>query len=343
MPIDVTARLTSEKLRIEWLPGNTVEAIHDENLALDSAVDGGTFKLWVLGEETAAISSVSLASGSGNVFTTTFGSDQFDDVSHGLLAGDKIVLETSGGDLPSGVIIDQVYFVINPNANDFQVSLLVGGSAVALSDDGTGTHHWEYQGTAIAENMQTAVDALANMTAGDLAITGTLITALNMIGTQIGNKFFRILVTDDSLTKSIANVNDNTTLTVTVQGAAYVVLSAQASAFSWERSVETVDVTALSEYDRIEIPVAESVSFDLSLYKVEAGTEVWVYSVYPGNNGVFWVFPEGKIIGKENFKFKALFADAGEDFPDHEKVEIELSGSRQGAWIVQPNSIYRGT
>ncbi len=258
--INVTARITSEKLRLDFLPGSLVEATHVMTLAWDSAVDGGTFKIWVNGETTAAIT-----------FSAT-----------------------------------EATLITNVNA---------------------------------------ALDALPNLSAGDFVLSGSDITAMTLTATGAGNAFFRVLpdpANETTLTQGTPNNNDKEVYTVTTQGAVWVTLSAQASSFSWERSVETVDVTALSEYDRIDIPVAEGVSFDISLYKLEAGTETWVYGVYPGFNGLLHVFPEGKIVGKENFQFKALLESGGEDFPDHEKVEQELSGMRQGAFTIQPNSIYRG-
>lgn len=53
MPIPT--RITSENIVIKWLPLAESAGTHAMNLTFDSAVDGGTFKLWVNGEETAAI------------------------------------------------------------------------------------------------------------------------------------------------------------------------------------------------------------------------------------------------------------------------------------------------
>lgn len=260
MPISVTSRITSEKIRIEFLPGSIIPATHVQHLLFDAAVDGGTFKLWVNGETTAAI---------------TF-------------------------------------------------------SAVAAT---------------LITNIDTALDALDNLTAGDIVASGTVSTDITLTASGAGNKFFRILgvpANETTLTQGTPNSEKKLVMDVTTQGSDWVILSGQATSFSWERSVELVDVTAISEYDRTEIPVAEAVSFDLSIYKLEASTEDWVYSIYSGNNGLLWLFPEGKFIGKENYRFTALLETVGEDYPDHEKVEIEIAGMRQGAWDIEPNSIYRG-
>lgn len=58
---------------------------------------------------------------------------------HGLSDGDTVVLSTAGV-MPNGWTADStVYYVVNKNADDFQVALTDGGSAVTISSDGTGT------------------------------------------------------------------------------------------------------------------------------------------------------------------------------------------------------------
>lgn len=56
---------------------------------------------------------------------------------HGLLAGQKVSF--SSVVTTTTVAEDTEYFVINPLANTFQLSLTLGGSAVAIDADGTGT------------------------------------------------------------------------------------------------------------------------------------------------------------------------------------------------------------
>lgn len=56
------------------------------------------------------------------------------------LADDGMVIfSNSGGAMPTGLTAGTTYFVITRGANDFQVSLTKGGSAVTFSDDGSGT------------------------------------------------------------------------------------------------------------------------------------------------------------------------------------------------------------
>lgn len=60
---------------------------------------------------------------------------------HGLVADDVVVFTTSGA-LPTGLVAGKPYYVLSANltANTFKVSLTSGGTAVATSSAGSGTH-----------------------------------------------------------------------------------------------------------------------------------------------------------------------------------------------------------
>ncbi len=258
----VTNRITSKDIYIEFLPCSLAPATHIETWAFDSAVDGGTMKVWYNGEDTAAIT-----------ITGTPATD-----------------------------------IIAVNA---------------------------------------ALDALPNTTAGDLVLSGTDITDMTLTATGVGNGFVRIIQDPDNettLTQGTPNSNLKLVITVTTQGSDWIRVSGDASSFDWEGSVDVVDVTAISEYEATEIPVKEMVSGSLSLYKVQADSSVVQVqlAMFQGNWGVLRVFPEGKVVGKEVIGLRFLVESFSEDYPDHEKVEQEVSGMRQGAWINVPSSIWRG-
>jgi len=126
---------------------------------------------------------------------------------------------------------------------------------------------------------------------------------------------------------------------VTLQGSIIVTLSSETSQFSWEGTVETTDVTPLAQFERVETPVAEAVSFDMSIYKAD---QDWEREIFQGQWGILYVYAEGKIVGKQVMAFQALIEKVSENYPDHEKVEKEISGQRQNGWVIAPNSIYRG-
>lgn len=64
------------------------------------------------------------------------------DVAHGLSNGDKVRLVNSGGALPTELSKYLTYYVINKSDDDFQVSLISGGSAVTFTTDGTGLQYY---------------------------------------------------------------------------------------------------------------------------------------------------------------------------------------------------------
>jgi TP901-1 family phage major tail protein len=80
---------------------------------------------------------VQVGYGSTRAVTFTDAGDLVGLTAHGLLAGQAVqfsVITTT-----TGIVVDTTYYVINPNANDFQVSATVGGSALTLTTNGTGT------------------------------------------------------------------------------------------------------------------------------------------------------------------------------------------------------------
>lgn len=83
-----------------------------------------------------------LSSPTGANFTAAV-SDTITDASHGLIDGD-IVIFTTTDTLPAGLATDTNYYVINKTTNTFEVSTTYGGTAVDITDTGTGTHTWAY-------------------------------------------------------------------------------------------------------------------------------------------------------------------------------------------------------
>lgn len=68
---------------------------------------------------------------------------------HGMSEGDIIQVTTSGVDLPAGLALATDYYIIDPTTNTFKVSANRGGSAVDITDAGTGTHTYHLKGKSI--------------------------------------------------------------------------------------------------------------------------------------------------------------------------------------------------
>jgi hypothetical protein len=95
----------------------------------------------------------------GATVTFTNATDKVNYTAHPYSNGDRIMFENSGGALPTGLSASLVYFVVNSAANDFEVSLTEGGSAVDFTDDGSGTtdvkRPVDFDGADIAANAYT--------------------------------------------------------------------------------------------------------------------------------------------------------------------------------------------
>ncbi len=80
------------------------------------------------------------------VFTVDTGADELDGIGNDedtveaeYSDGQKVYL-TSTTTLPAGLAEETAYYVINADADSIQLSLTYGGSAVSITDTGTGTH-----------------------------------------------------------------------------------------------------------------------------------------------------------------------------------------------------------
>lgn len=75
------------------------------------------------------------------VCTFTNGTDKVNDTSHGLANGTAIVFSTSGV-LPAEITVNDVYYVVNTDTDDFEISTTKGGSTLDFTDDGTPTNNY---------------------------------------------------------------------------------------------------------------------------------------------------------------------------------------------------------
>lgn len=80
------------------------------------------------------------AAGAGGATANTFtdSGDTVDDVAHGLVDGDRIMFDTVV--TTTGVVINTSYYVVNAVTDAFQIEATVGGGALTLTTDGSGTY-----------------------------------------------------------------------------------------------------------------------------------------------------------------------------------------------------------
>ncbi len=86
-----------------------------------------------------------LGLGTGTTCTADAATDKILATAHGLSNGDVVIFSNSGGTLPGGLSANTAYYVVNAATNDFQVSTTEGGTAVDITDAGTGTHYFHTQ------------------------------------------------------------------------------------------------------------------------------------------------------------------------------------------------------
>lgn len=77
----------------------------------------------------------------GRAVTTDFVlGNRWTSPAHGLFDGDRVTV-ASDGTLPAGVETGRLYYVVNSDPSSIELSLLVNGAAIILTDDGIGAHN----------------------------------------------------------------------------------------------------------------------------------------------------------------------------------------------------------
>ena len=77
------------------------------------------------------------------VTSITASTDVIADTAHGMENGDTIMFTVIGGGA-DGLDVGVELFIVNKNANDFQVSLTLGGAALDITTDGSGTSRYRH-------------------------------------------------------------------------------------------------------------------------------------------------------------------------------------------------------
>lgn len=81
-------------------------------------------------------------------FTAAAATDLITATAHGLSEGDVLQF-TTATTLPAGLSLATDYYVISPTTNTFKVSATRGGTAVNITDAGTGAHTYHLKGKRI--------------------------------------------------------------------------------------------------------------------------------------------------------------------------------------------------
>lgn len=104
---------------------------------------------------------------------------------HGLVAGQKVVLTTTGA-LPTGFTAGVQYFVVSPAANTFQLAATAGGTAINTTGTQSGTHTAQLVATEIVDG-----DTVTGATSGATAIARRVLLRTGTWGTlPVGSLVF---------------------------------------------------------------------------------------------------------------------------------------------------------
>lgn len=117
----------------------------------------------------------------------------------------------------------------------------------------------------------------------------------------------------------------------TPEGGSLHTVSGDFTAFSMDRSADTVDVTASSEQDRSFLTTLRSVDWSLSIYGGD-DSDVAQYML-EGTAGLLEVYPRGNTAGLPIISFNAIVTGFNQSYPYDGAVEYEISGIRNGAFI----------
>ena len=74
-----------------------------------------------------------------SVSAVDVGADNLTSNSHAFTNGDRVKITSTGGSVPGGLAAGTQYFVVGTTTNTFQLSATQGGSAVNITDTGSGT------------------------------------------------------------------------------------------------------------------------------------------------------------------------------------------------------------
>lgn len=150
---------------------------------------------------------------------------------HGLTLNDRVFLNAyAGSSLPAGLSETIEYFVINPNAADFQLSLTASGSVVTFGVDGTGPLQYRHSagvsrsGELIYvgnEDIKIKIDTWTGLlsTTGTAIINSSAAMKINLDGTITEDQFGSPVTIDNTDAQSSIIVD---TLLLT-KGEGYVV------------------------------------------------------------------------------------------------------------------------
>jgi hypothetical protein len=145
-------------------------------------------------------------------FTVNASTDVVTSNAHGLVDG-MIIQVSSTTTLPDPLAADTDYYIISATTNTFKVSTTRGGSAVDLTDTGTGTHSW------VPHYAVTSFQFDENYGEVNMTDTGTTGSGEEFAGGRYEASFTVSIIKDVAVAD--LTMNTSTTALIDFQGATY--------------------------------------------------------------------------------------------------------------------------
>jgi len=127
------AKITvSDTGRTAYIGVNDISLLVDGSISIEPAVATKSLSVQAAGIHISTLT----------VVTFTNATNLINDTATTLVDGETISFLLTAGTLPAELRTDILYYIINKNANDFQVAYTAGGTAITFTDDGSGTNSY---------------------------------------------------------------------------------------------------------------------------------------------------------------------------------------------------------
>jgi predicted secreted protein len=123
----------------------------------------------------------------------------------------------------------------------------------------------------------------------------------------------------------------NLVVNFTPSGGSLHTVTGDQTAFSLDRSADTVDVTAGSQQDREFLTTLRGVDWSMSIFGGN-DTNVAQY-LKEGTAGLLEIYPRGNTAGMPKIRFNGIVTGFNMSYPFDGAVEYEISGIRNGSFL----------
>ena len=309
-----------------------------------STLDAGTFKLRVNGEQTANISK-------GN--TNTALKNNVQSALNAILSGEFGVTVNGGNPRVTansnkfyrfeilsemGRTVDYRLFLTGVTSGNYKLTVEVNNVAQESANIAF---------NAGANAVANAMNAISGVPSGTFSATGNATNGYKITTSTPRHWVIGIEQPSNGVVSGFYNqqgaepsaVDPNEArVVIEQQGSSSINLSADVMSMKFGTKVKTTETAGLSELEDNPVAVGTSGTFSLSMYGTVVGDWIIPLSTEGLEGTVYW-FPRGYVVGRTYSAMNVILDGFDEDLPFHEKVEISISGTRQGKMVAPKGTI----